>query len=112
MAQGRPRDPRKEQQWRQWLQQWQGSGLTVRAFCTLHRLPEHRFYAWRKQLRQRHTPPAPFLPVHVLAEPTPEPAHPIELVLGGGRRLRIAAGFDPGTLRQLLTVLEQEGRSC
>ena len=111
MAQGRPRDPRKEQQWRQWLKQWQDSGLTVRAFCAHHRLSEHRFYAWRKQLRQRPTPPAPFLPVHVLAEPPLAPAHPLELVLDGGRRLRVAAGFDPHTLRQLLAVLEED-RSC
>jgi hypothetical protein len=33
MAHGKPRDPRKEQQWRRWIYQWQRSGLTVRAFC-------------------------------------------------------------------------------
>jgi hypothetical protein len=109
MAQGRPRDLRKEQQWRQWLQQWQHSGLTVRAFCARHRLPEHRFYAWRKRLRQRPAAPAPFLPVHVLDEPQAQAAHALEVVLAGGRRLGVAPGFDPRTLRQLLVVLEEAG---
>ena len=104
MAQGRPRDPRKEQQWRQWLEQWQQSGLAVRAFCARHRLDEQRFYAWRRLLRQRPTPPA-FVPVQVLAEP----AGALEIVLAGGRRLRVQTGFDPVTLRQLLAVLEEAG---
>ncbi len=32
MSQGKPRDTRKEQQWRRWIGQWQHSGLTIRAF--------------------------------------------------------------------------------
>jgi hypothetical protein len=51
MAQGRPRDSRKEQQWRQWLEQWQQSGGTVRAFCARHRLDEQRFYTSGAGLR-------------------------------------------------------------
>ena len=60
MAQGRPRDPRKQQQWQRWIQPWQASGLSVRAFCARHRLAEPRFYAWRRQLRQRQGPGANF----------------------------------------------------
>ena len=55
MAQGKSRDPRKEQQWRRWIQQWQHSGLSVRAFCARHDLAEPSFYAWRRQLQQRGT---------------------------------------------------------
>ena len=40
MAHGKPRDPRKEQQWRRWIQLWQHSGLTVRAFCDRHHLTQ------------------------------------------------------------------------
>lgn len=112
MAQGRPRNPRKERQWRQWLKQWQHSGLSVRAFCAQHHLPEHRFYAWRRLLRDRTVP---FLPVRVLAEPEresqPSAGPPLEVVLANGRRLHVAAGFDADALRRLLAVLE-EARSC
>jgi hypothetical protein len=33
MPRGNPGDPRKEQHWRQLIEQWQRSGLSVRAFC-------------------------------------------------------------------------------
>ncbi len=47
MSQGKPRDTRKEQQWRRWIGQWQHSGLTIRAFCERHHLSQPSFYAWR-----------------------------------------------------------------
>jgi hypothetical protein len=46
MSQGKPRDTRKEQQWRRWIRQWQQSGLSVRAFCARHELSQPSFYAW------------------------------------------------------------------
>ncbi len=103
MAHGQPRDPRPEQLWRHWIQLWQRSGLTVRAFCARHHLAEPSFYAWRRLLQQRE--PAAFLPVRVV--PDERPATPIELVVRGGRTLPVAAGFDPATLRQLLALLEE-----
>ena len=107
MAQGRPRDPRKQQQWQQWIEQWQASGLSVRAFCARHRLAEPRFYAWRRQLRRRQRHVTDFVPVRVLATPQPAAEHVLELVLADGRRLRVPPGFDAVTLRHLLAVLEE-----
>lgn len=112
MAHGKRRDPRLEQQWRRWLQQWQASGLTVRAFCARWGLAEARFYAWRRELQRRHAAATTFVPVHVLADQPPVPAHSLEVVLASGRTLRVAAGFDPATLRHLLAVLEEETPSC
>jgi transposase len=102
MALGKPRDPRKEQQWRRWLHRWQHSGLSVRAFCARHHLPQPSFYAWRRTLQQRDATAAPFLPVHVVPEQEPATASSFEIVLADGRRLRVTPGFDPATLRQLL----------
>jgi hypothetical protein len=117
MSQGIPRNPRKEQHWRQLLERWQRSGLSVRAFCRRHRLAEPTFYAWRRTLREgdrrAYACQGPggvtFLPVHVEDDHTDPPAS-LELVLSGGRQLRIPSGFDPATLRALLAVLE--GPSC
>jgi hypothetical protein len=109
MAQGRPRDPRIQQQWQQWIQQWQASGLSVRAFCARYRLAQASFYAWRRQLRQRQRHVTDFVPVRVLA--TPELAaeqQVLEVVLAGGRRLRVPPGFDAAALRRLVAVLEEE----
>jgi transposase len=107
MALGKPRDPRKEQQWRRWLQQWQDSGLSVRVFCARHHLPQPSFYAWRRTLQQRDAAAVTFLPVRLAPEPAPVTPGSLEIVLTNGRCLRVPAGFDPTTVRQLLAVLEE-----
>jgi transposase len=112
MPQGKPRDPRKEQHWRQLLERWQHSGLPVRVFCRRHRLAEPTFYAWRRILAQRPSPgtadnePLTFVPLDIRHDTPPPPAPALEVVLGNGRRLRILPGFDPAALRHLLAVLE------
>jgi hypothetical protein len=111
MPQGKPHDPQKEQHWRHLIDQWQRSGLSVRAFCQRQHLAVPSFYAWRRRLRQRDcllrpaTPPVTFLPVHVRPDATDTPP-PLELVLADGRRLRIPHGFDTAHLRDVLLALE------
>jgi transposase-like protein len=109
MAQGKPRDERKERQWLQWIGAWRASQLGVRAFCTRHGLDENRFYVWRRVLSQRAADRTAFVPVQVV--PDEAPASALEVVLSNGRTVRVAAGFDAATLRELVTVLE-EGRPC
>ena len=110
MAPGKPRDPRKEQQWRRWVQQWHRSGLSVRAFCARHGLAQPSFYAWRRALQERDTAAAAFVAVRVVPEAERVPARSVEVVLAGGRTLRVAPGFDPATLRHVLAVLEEAPR--
>src|SRR6059036_3289245 len=111
MSPGKPRDPRKEQHWRELIQRWQHSGLSVRTFCQRQRLAVPSFYAWRRTLRQRdgraEQAPAPvtFLPVQVRHD-APDPPAPLELVLAHGRCLRIPPCFDPAHLLALLRALE------
>jgi transposase-like protein len=115
----RLRDRGKERLWRRLLRQWRRSGQTIRDFCDQHGVAEPSFYTWRRTIRARDRQarrgpgsdgngsaagPPLFVPVRVT------PAAPLEIVLGQGRLLRVAAGFDPATLRQLLAVLEE--RSC
>jgi len=111
MPHGKPRDPAKEQRWRQMIDQWHRSGLSVRAFCQQQHLAIPSFYAWRRTLRRRDggvspvRPPVTFLPVHVRPD-EPDAPPPLELVLANGRRLRIPPGYDDAHLRQLLRALE------
>src|SRR5579884_1752684 len=107
MSHGKPRDSRKEQQWRRWIVQWQHGGLSVRAFCARHDLAEPSFYAWRREIRQRDAACGTFLSVQVVPDDNPSAASPFELVLAGGRTLRVPPGFDAASLRQLLAVLEE-----
>lgn len=114
MTNGKPRDARKEQQWRRWIADWRRSGLSVSAFCTRYGLGQASFYAWRRTLARRDSAAAQFVPVHVIPD---EPAghdadhdgSGLELVVGAGRRLRIGRDFDAPTLQRLLALLE-EGR--
>ena len=113
------RDRGKERFWRRMLRLWRQGGGTVRDFCAVHQLSEPCFYSWRRTLAARDRQAAAarqrpghgggtdlFVPVRVL--PTPPV---LEVVLGGGRVVRVPAGFDAATLRQLLAVLA-EAPSC
>lgn len=131
---GAPRDRGKERFWRRLLRLWQFSGRSVRGFCAEHHVSEALFFAWRRTIaqrdqeqRQRHaavgdaavhaaahqaTPArAAFVPLRVIGSGTPDSASAFEVALGDGRSVRVPAGFDPASFRQLLAVL-QESPSC
>jgi len=111
MSRGNPRDQRKERFWRRAVRQWRESGLSIRDFCRLEQLSEPNFYAWRSSLAKRDAEKPAFVPVQVVREPASVPAAedrpaPLELVLLGGRRLRVGPGFDAATLQRLLPLVE------
>ena len=72
MTKGKPRDERKEQQWRRWIQKWRASGLSGRAFCTRHGLAQPSFYAWRRELQRRDSA-STAAPVELFLLPVLEP---------------------------------------
>jgi len=117
----RHQDLAKVRYWRQHLRRWRSSGLGVRAYCRAERLSEPSFYAWRRLLTARRQPaetatrtcrtlsatPA-FVPVRLIDEPSPSAA--LEVVVRGGRVVRVTPGFRGETLREVVAVLE--GLSC
>jgi hypothetical protein len=123
MSRRSERDRGKERFWRSMLGQWRRSGLSIRDFCAGQQLSEPSFYAWRRTLAERDaqarrrrggdrrgpgTSPPVFVPVRLVPVPaTPAQAAALEVVPGGGRLVRVPAGFDAATLRQLLVVLEE-----
>ena len=132
-SQGAPRNGAKERSWRRLIQQWRHSGMTIRDFCVEHEVSEPSFFAWRRTIadrdRQSGQPSADgygnvdshkmqdsptFVPLHVVSTPA-TPATPAgaayEVVLRDGCIVRVPAGFDPATLRQLLVLLNEE-RPC
>jgi hypothetical protein len=112
MTTGKHRDERKEQLWRQRIRAWQGSGLTIGAFCARRGLSQPSFYAWRRELQRRDAEQPAFVPIRLRADDLPAAAaQTLEVILDSGRRIRVAPGFDVATLWQLLAVLE-EGASC
>ncbi len=122
MANGRQRDSRKEHQWRRIVANWQRSGQTVRVFCAQHGLLEQSLYSWRRIIAQRDqdagalrqqqgsntteaAKPPRFVSVHVTPPAVTDVSSRLEIVLPGGRMVRVPVGFDLATLRQLLILL-------
>jgi hypothetical protein len=111
------RDQAKERYWRGHVTGWRRSGLGVRAYCAAEELSEPSFYAWRRVLSERkrcrstasagtaRAPVSPFVPVRLVEEATA--SAPLEVVLRGGRVLRVAAGFAAQTLRDVVAALEE-----
>jgi transposase-like protein len=114
------RSPR-EQEWRDTLARWRRSGQTVREFCQRERLSVSLFYYWKKEVARRDLglPPmacngkpkpartrraAKFVPLNVLRVDLDEAT--LEVVLAGGRRLKIGGDFNAAVLKKLLGVLE------
>lgn len=109
-------DVEKARYWQAVIRDAARSGMSTRAFCRQRKLRECQFYWWQRRLKEKRpsvsTPPgtangrASF--ALVSDEPDGNDAG-IELVLAGGRRLRLAKGVDEPTLRSVLAALEQPG---
>jgi len=120
-------EPRREglrpREWSEWVERWRGSGLSQREFCRRHGLSLATFNRRVKALligsgpscagpassvaaggwlEVRLSPPS--LPRGVESEESLGTL--FEVVLGGGRRVRLGPQFDAEGLRRLLTVLE------
>ncbi len=104
MARDNTRTAHAEQRLLRHIQRQQRSGRSIRDYCSQNHIGEKQFYVWRRRFRQREA--TAFLPVHLVAETTPQRDAAIEIVLDGGRRLRVEPGFDGDTLRRLLQLLE------
>ena len=95
------------------------SGLTHAGFCKRRGISIHSFRKHLYRVPARKPAPANrpasdsaahFLPVTVLPDPVPAAftsRQPLELLLGNGRRIAVAPGFDPNTLRQLIATVEE-----
>ena len=103
----------KHEHWRRLLQQWQASGLGVRAFCDRRKIVESQFWWWKRRLAEQvETAPveaeADFVPVTIV-EP-PSPTSEIDIRLKNGHRLRVRSGCDRQLLSDVVAMLE--GRPC
>ena len=128
-------DTRKQALWIRTLRQWESSGETARAYCGRQGLKETQFHWWKKVLQHRgkwkpgqsgdaptlspEEPSVPFAAVELrealpgeVSEPqeSARPGEPLELCVGEHYRVVIPPGFDPITLEQVLSVLDD--REC
>lgn len=102
---GPQRELAKEKFWRKTIRAFAASGQSVRAFCRARQLSEPSFYAWRRTLARRDaaTPAAPgFVPVR-LADAM---SVPMEIVLAGGRSIRLRPPVGRAALVEIVAALE------
>jgi len=106
-----------EQSWRERLESWRRSGLSQAEFCRQRRLSPVSLSWWKRRFaRQESATPAisprtEWLAVRAVptatAEPCGEGSEPqLEVVLRGGRRVRVGPGFDASALLRLVQALE------
>ena len=118
-----PRSHTVDLRWNALIREFRRSGLTQAEFCRRRQISLHSF---RKHLYSPR-PPRPasggdrpsassgphFLPVTIRPDPispAPTPSSHLELILSNGRRIAVAPGFDPRTLRHLIAAVE--GHPC
>jgi transposase len=110
---GHKPDVEKARFWRKAVHEAARSGLSIREFCRQRKLHESQFYWWQRHLATKPAPP-PTKPAGaasfaLVGGEAGAAEAGIELVLGGGRRLRIAKGVDEATLRSVLAALDEPG---
>lgn len=83
------------------------SGLSLAGFARHHGLSVSRLYACARRCRQgASVPAAQFLPVRIVDRPAPVDSDALEIVLRGGRRLRVPSDFDAMHLQRVIEALE------
>ncbi len=108
----RKADIEKTRFWQRTIQEAARSGLSIRAFCLQRRLNVSQFYWWQRRLKAVQPPsvggdrPGGQASFALVSEAPETMVAGIELVLAGGRRLRINRGVDEATLRAVLAAME------
>lgn len=120
---GKVRDASKERYWRKLIRRQRATGEPVARFCARKGLAAHQFYWWQRTLRVRDRQSAdassageasgglarngePVANSFVSVRLPFLTAAPLEVVHPGGCVVRVPVGFDPLSLRRVLTTLE------
>ena len=90
--------------WKGRVRSWKRSGLTADAYALREGFNANTLKWWSCQLNRREAAPKP--PVVEVLMSSGTSAHELEVLLGNGAHVVVPVGFDEGTLRRLLAVLE------
>ncbi len=109
----------KERKWAKIIAEWRISSQAGTAFCRQRHLKDSTFRYWLKTLAEREKKREParakkqrakasrtlsFVPARLVE--TPPTVGDFEIVLRGGRSLRVQGDFEPALLRKLVETLE------
>jgi hypothetical protein len=94
--------------WSAKLEECKASGMTKKAFCAQNQIKIWEFYHWNKILSGKQS--------NKFVKIKKKPAHSsfqslngYDIMLAEGLRIRVAEGFNPATLKQLIRTLRETG---
>ncbi len=104
----RRRSPERLRLWREVIDAWKRSGLTVNAFCRDRKLTRSNFDRWRRILaagptKSKRSAPSTFVPVRVVADPM------AEVVLRSGVVVRLPLTSPSDAVTRLVTAVGAAG---
>ena len=96
------------QEWRERLQDFAESEMTVQAWCRFNRVTIHQYYYWRRRLAAANTDQA--VKGNWIAVPVVDTLAPPSLPSGitlriAGAEIEVTPGFDPSILRAVVQAL-------
>ena len=95
----------KKSYWARHVEGWRRSGLSQRAYCMRHGLRLKSFCYWRRKERAGAEDISfVSVPVMPVARSAGARVH-LVVAIGDAYRIEVGDGFDPATLRTLLSVL-------
>ena len=99
----------KRQYWKTHITNWQASRLSQTEYCRRHELKFHQFVYWRRKFVPKAAVPISLVqvPVAVVARATGYGLRPtaLRVALAPDLCIEVCPGFDPPTLKQVVTVL-------
>ena len=108
------RDPDKARYWERVFEEQAGSGQTIAAFCEERDLQRWKFYWWRRRLRENQaSSDCPsiseegFVELLGSSDRTEDGSSGITVKLDGRLSILLNRGFDPSTLKQVLSVVSE-----
>jgi len=95
------------QEWRDRLEDFALSEMTVQQWCDFNALPVHQYYYWRRRLANTQTDhnDHPTWMALSVVEPAPLPTTPGLTLHIAGAQIQITPGFDPALLRAVVGAL-------
>jgi hypothetical protein len=105
---------REKPEWVRVAEEYEASGLTQREFAERRSMKLSTLQSWvyrrRRQEREAPATPVRLLPVQVTTAPVVSRSESLEVLLGGGERVRFVAGTDVEYVARLVAALER--KSC
>jgi hypothetical protein len=100
-------DPEQLRQvWKTHIESWKQSGQTQVAYCREHGLKPHQFSYWKKRFGRTNTDIS-FVPLRFSRNlPVAVTGSTFSLFTQNSFKIEVGAGFDPATLKQLISVVQ------